>query len=308
MRVKPGQEALIIVDDVALPRRLAEAFSDAVTQLGAEPVVGVMPARQMAGQEPPKSLAAAMLAADVVLTIHDRVSIGHTNARKQATGMGKSVYLMYTDMGEDYFARDFSLEDWVAIGERSEALAKRFNEANTARLTTPLGTDLTVDLSGRSAVPIYALNPVTAGVPDYGEVAICPVEDKANGTIVIDSHLAGWGYLLREPLRVRVQAGRCVEVEGDSEDAARLRDIVFAGDNADNCPAEFAIGTSHTIPSSQRGTSWSKGRCGWVHVAFGRNNDIGGTLWSKIHMDAIISRGTITLDGDTVLKDGQLLI
>ncbi|MCL5960924.1 MAG: hypothetical protein M1358_16755 [Chloroflexi bacterium] len=308
LRVRAGEEVLILADDRLLPVSLAHAVCEAVASIGAEPSIAIMQPKKIVGEEPPRSVAAAMLVADKILMIHDKITITHTNARKQTSALGIPALLMYTDMGEDYFARDFSLEDLEAIRDRTEEIVRRFDQAHIARLTTPLGTDLTVDLSGRGGLALHPLNPMSGGVPDYAEATICPNEGKSYGTVVIDSHMIGWGYLLREPLKVKVEAGKCVEIEGDGDDARRLRGIVFGGDNSENCPAEFAIGTSHTIPESMRGNRWHAGRCGMVHIAFGRNNDIGGATWSRIHIDGVMNNGTITLDGETILKDGMVLL
>ena len=51
-----------------------------------------------------------------------------------------------------------------------------------------------------------------------GEAYIAPLETVGDGTIVFDGGLAGYG-LLRAPVRVRVEAGRVVDV---SDEAARL--------------------------------------------------------------------------------------
>lgn len=308
MAVKPGEEVVVVADAYARPMLLGQAFYDAVSSLGARPTLGIMPAPEYNGQEPPRAIAAAMEAADVVLLIHEAHPLAHTNARKRAAELGKRVYIAKTDMGEDYYARDITADDLTAIRERTEAVAKRFEDGKVARLTTPLGTDLTVDIAGRPGVALHPFTTVLGGIPDYAEATIAPNEGKSYGKVVIDSHMIGWGFLLREPLRVRVEAGRCVEVEGDSENAEQLRRIVFGAENSDNCPAEFAIGTSHTIPESVNSERYLAGRCGLAHIAFGRNNDIGGATWSKTHIDGVMRNATITVDGETILQDGKLLI
>jgi len=52
-------------------------------------------------------------------------------------------------------------------------------QASVARVTTPFGTDITMSLKGRQAVPVHPL--IHAALPNYAEVAICPVEGTTEG-------------------------------------------------------------------------------------------------------------------------------
>jgi leucyl aminopeptidase (aminopeptidase T) len=47
---------------------------------------------------------------------------------------------------------------------------------------------------------------------------------------------------------------------------------------------------------------------GSVHVAIGDNHVIGGTVVSELHLDGLLLRPTVELDGKTVVQDGQLLV
>lgn len=308
MAVKPGEQVFIVADNLARTVLVGQAYYDAIASLGAVPSLGLMPAPEYNGQEPPLAIAAGMEAADVVLLVHEGHPLAHTDARQRAAELGKRVYITKTDIGANYLARDFTAEDLTAIRERTEKVARCFGYGSVARMTTPLGTDLTVDISGRPGIPLHPFLTALGGVPDYAEATIAPNEGQSNGTVVVDSHMIGWGFALREPLRVRVEAGRVVEVVGDTENAERLRRIVFGSENADNCAAEFAIGTSHTVPDNVTSERWLAGRVGMTHIAFGRNNDIGGATWSKTHIDGVMQKATVTVDGVTILKDGKLLI
>jgi len=44
-----------------------------------------------------------------------------------------------------------------------------------------------------------------------------------------------------------------------------------------------------------------------VHIAAGRNNDIGGNALSKIHKDVLMTKPTVELDGEKILESGKLL-
>ncbi|MFH1088157.1 MAG: aminopeptidase, partial [Chloroflexota bacterium] len=149
------------------------------------------------------------------------------------------------------------------------------------------------------------LGEVLAGVPDYAEAAISPVEGTSAGVMVIDVGIVGWGPVFRQPVRCVVKAGRMTEV-GGGEDAERLRKALTTDENAPNI-AELGIGTSHTIPRVYGATRRDAGVAGMVHIAVGRNNDIGGQTSSRVHADGLMTRATIDLDGQTVVRDGVLV-
>jgi len=51
-----------------------------------------------------------------------------------------------------------------------------------------------------------------------------------------------------------------------------------------------------------------EGAFGSVHIALGSNADFGGNTKAARHIDLIISKSTLHLDGKPVLKDGQVVI
>ena len=51
-----------------------------------------------------------------------------------------------------------------------------------------------------------------------------------------------------------------------------------------------------------------EGAFGSVHIALGSNADFGGKTKAARHIDLIISKATLILDGQTVLQNGELSI
>jgi len=45
-----------------------------------------------------------------------------------------------------------------------------------------------------------------------------------------------------------------------------------------------------------------------VHIAIGDNHVIGGTVTSELHLDGLLLRPTVELDGRIIVQDGRLLI
>ena len=117
LAVKTGEEVLIITDDSR--KEIGEAIYEAAGNLGCEKLLMVMKEREVSGQEPPKAIAAAMKAADVVI-VPTAQSLTHTNARIEAAKAGgmKSLAVgpMHEQLGGDYNSRTLdTVNNWEEI-------------------------------------------------------------------------------------------------------------------------------------------------------------------------------------------------
>ena len=305
-KIKPGEKVLVVTDDEPCPMQMGNAVMDVANSIGAEAVLAIMRPKEIPGYEPPHAIAVAMKSVNVAILLFGRSGIGHTNARKEATAAGVRVYGV-SEYPHDRFQHEITSADMEQIMKRTERLAQKLTNARHVRLTTPSGTDIVMSLDGRKGLGLHPLwGEGLASLPDYAEAAIAPVEGTAEGTLVIDLWVGGWGYPLKEPIRCVVRSGRVVDVSGD-EDAEKYRRLLATDENASNI-AELGIGTSHTIERKYLTTRIGGGMAGYVHIAIGRNNDIGGQTWSGIHVDGLLNRPTVVLDEETVLKDGTLMI
>jgi leucyl aminopeptidase (aminopeptidase T) len=303
-KVGRGERMLVVVDDEAFPMLMGKAVFDVANSVGAEAVLTIMKLREGAAIEPPRAIAIAMKSVNVVAYITNRHGMAHTDARKEAAAAGVRIYQM-TAVPEDYFKREITAADIEKIKDCTEALAERLTCASLAHVTTPAGTDITMSLDGRKGIGIHPLSAVIGTFPDYAEAAIAPVEGTTEGTLVIDVGILGWEYLLMQPIICKIVGGKVMTISG-GKDAEKLRSKANTDEHSSNI-AELGIGTSHTVPRVNRATRRDAAIAGNVHIAIGRNNDIGGKTWSKIHIDGLINRATVKLDGKYVVRDGVLL-
>jgi len=304
--IKPGEKVLVIADNEGKSIWIGQHIMDVANSMGAEVVLTIMNEVKIAGTEPPTAVAVAMKSVDAIFQVYERGGLTHSNARKEATAAGARWYLL-TDIPVEDLKQGVLIEDLELIKERTEKIAQMLSEAKVARVTTPAGTDITLGLTGRQGIALNPLSPLVAGIPRYAEAAIATVEGSAEGIVVADLTIAGWRYLFQEPLRCTVKAGKVVEIVGSKPDADRLRRVVATDENANNI-AELGIGTSHIIPWGITGKRRDFARLGTVHIGIGRNNDIGGKTWSRIHQDALMSRVTVELDNSCIFREGALLI
>ena len=305
--VKPGQQVLIVADDYARSVKIGQQFAELCSLEGAEPIVTIMEPRTHYGHEPPRPIAEAMKLVDIVFNVAETYDITHTDAAKRAREKGIKNVLCIAHISEDYLEREISADDLQKIKETTDRIAGIASRAENARITSPYGTDISLSLKGR---PGLSVNPLSGAavivVPDYAEAAISPVEGSTEGTLVVDASVQGWNFLLREPIKLILKAGRIEEVSGPDEYVQRLKKLLATDENAVNCAAELGISTSHTIPKDLKGGVWDYGRAGTIHIATGRNNDIGGQTFSQIHLDLLLTKTTVWLDDVCVVKDGEI--
>lgn len=310
VKVKAGQKFLLVTDNYARPKYLGQIVMELAISLGANPMWIVMEPRTHVGHEPPKAVTDAMKEVDVIFEVFEKFSIVHTTATKDAIKAGVRYIFITTAMGEDYLKRKISFRNLNIIAERTNRLSKMLTKASIAKLTTLNGTNLTLSLKGRQSLALHPLSNVpTILLPDYAEATICPEEGTTEGIVVVDGSVQGWGYLLREPLRFSVKKGRVEKIMGGfAEDMRKFRKLITMDRNSNNCAAELGFGTSHTVPKNLTGGLWDYALWGTVHIAVGRNNDIGGKTLSTIHNDLLMTQPSLELDGVGILKNGRFQI
>ncbi|MEM1524837.1 MAG: aminopeptidase [Nitrososphaerales archaeon] len=303
MGVKSDEEVCIVTDTNMLS--IAEALAYAAKSVGAETIMVIMSPREMHGNEPPKVVAQAMLGANVILA-PTTYSITHTKARVKASENGARV-LILRGVTEEMMIDGAMLADYKKVKEDTEKVASILSKGKRVRVISKLGTDVEFSIEGRESFVLAGFyNPKTgfAVLPD-GEAPIAPVEGTANGVIVFDTSMDGIG-LLKEPIRLTVNNGKVVKIEGGHE-AERLKEIIEnADENAKNI-AEFAIGTNPKAKIIGI-LAEDKKRIGSVHFALGSNFTLGGKIKSKIHIDGLIKEPTVIVDGREVAKDGKLIL
>ena len=299
--VKPG-ERIVIVTDFERPRSITDLLATTAALYGLQPVIVTMPAREMGGEEPPASVAAAMREADCII-VQTSHSMTHTNAEREALRAGARVCNI-REVDEEMMVRGGMTADYDEVDRITRRGVALLAAAKRARLTTPEGTDLTLDLTGRPAFALsgFAREPGTfSGLPD-GEAAIAPVEGRTEG-VLVDPYLVEKIGQVTEPFRLEAREGRIVSVEGGAQAQALSAILARKDPGARNFAAELALGTNpacRLIPKSRE----IKKRLGQAHVALGDNLSLAGTVDSAIHLDIVMLRPTIILDDDVVVLDG----
>ena len=303
LALKPGEKVLIVTD-TGRPVSIARALASAVHAAGAEAVIATMITRETHGVEPPEVIAAAMKAADAVIQ-PTTYALSHTDAVRNALKSG-TRFCNFREINEDMMVKGAVTADYNQIRKTSEKLGELMDVADTVRVTTPAGTDISMSIRGRKPLVLagFAQEPGQFGGLPAGETAIGPLEGTADGTIIDPFSMDAIGVICN-PFRLEVKNGNVTEIIGDIE-AYKLREIISRNDeNATNI-AEFAIGTNPAARITGV-ISEDKRRWGTVHIAIGDNMTLGGNVRSNIHYDILLFEPTVQLDDKIIVEKGKLV-
>ena len=299
LAVKEGEEALVICNPAT--QRVGERLREEAGDAGADAVLTVISERPSHGAEPPRSVAEAMTAADVLMAPTVQ-SLSHTAARKRATDAGARCATL-PGVTEEMLARVMSA-DMEGLRRKGHAVAEALDRASEARITDANGTDLRLDISGRAAIPDAGelTEPGAFGNLPCGEGFISPA--SGDGTLVVDGSLAGIG-LVEDPVELVVEGGHLTSARG-GQGMAFMELLTVHGEEGTNI-AELGIGTNERAILTGEILEDEK-IAGTCHVAFGASAGIGGTVQVPVHLDCIVMKPTVELDGEAIVRDGELLV
>lgn len=289
--IKKNEQILIVTD--AELKSVATIFYEAGVDLGNETMLMEMMTRSKSGEEPPHTVSEAMKSAEVVLCI-TKHSLTHTNARKEASAAGARIATMpgvTLDMLEegaisaDYSEVEKLTNEYCTILENGKWVEIKKDECT-----------LSFSIENRNAIPstgVFRKKGESGNLPS-GESYIAPVEDSANGTIMIDGAIAGLG-VLSEPIMLTLENGRLVDASGEMGQQL----LYLLGEGNGRIIAEFGIGTNKKARLTGNVLEDEK-VFGTVHIAFGSNKSFGGQTEAGVHIDCVIKDPVVVIDGKQI--------
>ncbi len=301
--VKPAETVLIVTD--MEKASIARVVASAAIERGAETVLAIMQPRARAGQEPPKPVAEAMKQADVVF-LPVSYSVTHTHAVKDAAASGARIIAL-TEFTEEMMISGGLEADFSALKPICQRVAARFAQGTRARITTPVGTDLCMDIAGRPGNALYCI--VEPGqfspVPNV-EANVSPIEGTANGRIVVDASIPYLGIgLIEQPIHVEVKDGFITKIDGGRQADILRRDLESHADRSSFNIAELGVGLNPKcrmigIMLEDEGVQGS------AHIGIGTNITLGGKIKAPCHYDLLVWMPRIEVDGQVVIDGTEV--
>ena len=298
-----AEENVLIISDPQL-RDVGMALYEAGLTLCKESFYLEMREREINGQEPPEVISSMMQNVDAVICATKR-SMTHTDARRNATAKGVRVGTM-PGINADIMARCFAA-DSNSIIQLNDKLISILDNAKEIKLTSSLGTDATFVATGRqiiSSTGVLNKKGAWGNIPS-GEVYFAPIEDKADGRLVVDGSVAAIG-MLTEPIIIDIKDGSITNIDGGVQ-AKQLKDMLYSVGEKAKIVAEFGVGTNPKAEISGCILEDEK-VMGTVHIAFGNNKSMGGSNDVNIHIDCIIKSPSFSADGKPIMEIGKFVV
>ncbi len=209
----------------------------------------------------------------------------------------------------------------ASLRERVEAGEQMFKDASEMRVTSPAGTDMTMELaSDPPTVAQYGYTDEPGRWDNLvsGFVATYPEDDSPHGKIVLDTGdvVLPMNRYVDRPVEMTIEDGFVTEIEGDSADAKLIRSYL------DRWGSDDPYGTSHFGFGLDETAVWES-------IAFfdGTGIDIrgmdnrsylGSFMWStgpnrfagrdtRAHLDFPMRNCSIYLDDELIIDEGDVV-
>ena len=301
-----ARDRVLIVCD-SETRSLAEAFCKISHEACENITLIEMHSLNNHGDEPSEDVAFSMLAATLIISLC-KYSLAHSNARIKA-GLAGARFL------------SLPLYDWNLLKHRSlhidfksqasivKKVTEIFTQGKKIHVTTRAGTDLSLDITDRigNYCPGFVENAGDLGSPPDIESNISPIEDASNGVVVVDGSithpLLG---LLDSPITLDIKCGQIAAFHGKNKRDLSILNQLFSPENPlRRILAECGVGLN---PAAElTGTMLTdEGALGCVHFGFGSNFTVGGKNKVDFHLDFVFREASLEVDGQVVLKNGDL--
>ena len=304
-KVRPGEKVLIVTDMNKFG--IAKVLAGVAIDRGATTGVAIMEPGERAGQEPPEIIAESMKRAEVIF-LPVSVSITHTLAVKNAVAEGARILVM-TDFSEEMMIRGGLEANFEELKPVCKKVAERFEKGNKIKLTTPEGTRLEMDITGRRGNALYGIvEPGEFSTIPTVEANISPLEGTANGRLVVNASIPYLGIgVLREPVYVDVKDGLIRQINGGVQAEILRKDLESHGDKNVYNIAELGVGLNPKCRMCGMMLE-DEGVISTCHIGIGTNITLGGKIKTAIHYDLLMWDPKIEVDGEIVVNGAELYV
>jgi len=207
--------------------------------------------------------------------------------------------------------------DYPAISETGKALAVKLHGAQEVKITSPAGTDLTFSMGDhRVFVDDGIVTPDEAGSELFlerwtnlpsGLVFAAVNETSANGKVVVPTDRCQFKPM--SDVRFEVRDGDIEGFEAD-ENGSCFENAMAAYEGPATRLGSFSIGLNPKLKVLEDGDADYRPdeAAGMVELSFGDNQLLGGSNKTTGGFGFSITNATVTVDGEVVVRDGELLV
>ncbi len=314
-----GEEVLIIGDKGAngnkLSPMLTNAYSQAAAELGIkhEAIYQEFKTRgSFADKSLVQKLARLPRESVIIMNISNKAGkLGKLGlsfrkfALKQNHRFVSTTSLGTIRSGHFPFVMDCLDINYKEASRKAESIAKKMFGAEEITVTAESGTNISYNVSGmhpRTAVGVYR-NPGEGGNLPGAETYIAPNDTNVDGVLVIDgsARLRDKTIIARKPITLIVKKGVITRIVGGEEARLLKNTLVWDAKNAKQPGktrriGEFGVGLNKKARIIGS-TIIDEKAYGTAHFAIGSNAWFGGNIKTIIHLDQVIRKPFVMIDG-----------
>jgi len=306
-QVKPESWVVVLYDDstVKVKDCFAHFLNGACTRLD----VCKLEMKDRHGCEPPYDVQKKMIAADIIFCI-TKYSLAHTNARKLANKQGVK-FLSMPEYSMEMLKSESILADYEAALPFVEQISDMLTLGKTIEVYTNTGTSLVMNIDSRegNCCPGFVNKKYLLGSPPDIEANIAPSEFETSGIIMVDGSITDEKLgLLRCPVKLIIEDGRIKSFESAQNEYVEILSDIFGRLNSDKAYILGECGIGLNPKAKLCGNMLvDEGTYGCIHFGFGSNWTIGGENKIDFHLDFVIKKPTLLIDGKIIMKEGEFI-
>jgi aminopeptidase len=304
VKVTKEERALIVTDLNKL--NISEMIGTLLEEREVEMSLCIMTPRRYHGEEPTAPIAAAMEKANVIF-MPTTFSLTHTSARRNANEKGARI-LSLPGYTEEMLTIGGLNADFQRLRPMVVRVAQSLGEANEAHIVSTKGTDLRMSFVGKKSIYASGIadQPGSWAAPPAMEATIAPVEDSTTGVLMVDGVLLPGG-LVQSEVKIEFSEGKIVSISGGWQAEAFRETVASYNDPNVYYASEFGIGLN---PESRMGRNYLEDETtyGTLHIGLGEGRTFGSKITAKAHLDLVLDRPTLELDGKVFVSDRKIFL
>lgn len=308
-------ETVVITADTEADERVVNAAARSAFAMGAKPMVIWLPSPRGVGKAadpylPVESLTGALTHADVWVEFNNQWLLYSTPFELAMEKNKKLRYLCLVGMNAEMMVRVIGRVDKQMLSRFLHRVTDLNKAARRMRITTPAGTDLEFEMEPSRKTYCDDGSASEPGMHMLGgQICFFPKFESINGTLVFDGSLVPPCGLLEQPIVMKVEKGRVVDISGGKQ-AMQFKAWLESFDDpnmfrlAHGCYG-FNPGAKLTgdILEDERVWGCTEWGLGYLSPLDAPPDGIN----AKSHTDGICLNSSVWLDGELIMDKGVLV-
>jgi len=266
--------------------------------------------REMHGIEPSNETAEIMKQSNLIFGLTSS-SMAHTKARLTACNSG-ARYLSMPEYSWNLLESSAIMTNYEDRSPIVKKIADLFTNGKKIKITSELGTDLTMQINDRigNYCPGFVKVRGDLGSPPDIEANVSPIEDKTDGLLIIDGSIPCPEIgLLDSPVKLKVSKGKVVDIFGEKKEIISILKNIFEKVGSDKAYviAECGIGLNELAKLTGVMLT-DEGANGHIHIGIGSNSTVGGKNSVNFHLDFVMTSASLKIDDLLVVDKGVIVV